>query len=523
VLAAAWQGEEQPRRNVDLTRITTSSLPALKAYLEGESLLRRSEFAGAVAAYQRAVAADSTFAFALYHLSLAAGWAADAILMVESYRRALRHADRLPERESILLRATYGYNAEIPPIATAIQRLEEVIRRYPDDVDAWYFLGESYWHYGKQALASPEESERAFRKVIELDPGFTPAAIHLVNNAFLQRPDSARAARLIDEYHRLAPNSPTDEENRVAFGLAFGDSTRRAQSLAALDTLPIGSLSWLADGYLDHPRFWREQRLVLERRELPEITPGLRMQAQLFENSMSQGLLRAARSEFESPLLDRGFRVLALYTIHSLGLPVAGIDLDQALSLTRADREPADAPYGREWFYAGAYAAEQGRWQNHAAAVSGLRADAHRLLAAGDSSTARFLSGAALALEGQGLWRRGDAEQALQLLIAGQRQALNAGSFVREAMNGTIRWWIAELLLEMERPSEAAKYFAASWNDPWAAERLGPIYERIGEPSKAREAYALVATAWRDADPELQPRVRRARAALERLDRMLEE
>jgi hypothetical protein len=144
-------------------------------------------------------------------------------------------------------------------------------------------------------------------------------------------------------------------------------------------------------------------------------------------------------------------------------------------------------------------------------------------LAAGDSSTARFLSGAALALEGQGLWRRGDAEQALQLLIAGQRQALNAGSFVREAMNGTIRWWIGELLLEMERPSEAARYFAASWNDPWAAERLGPIYERIGEPSKAREAYALVATAWRDADPELQPRVRRARAALERLDRMLEE
>jgi hypothetical protein len=152
-----------------------------------------------------------------------------------------------------------------------------------------------------------------------------------------------------------------------------------------------------------------------------------------------------------------------------------------------------------------------------------LRADGYRALAAGDSADARFLSGAALALEGQGLWRRGDDERARQLLVAGQRQATAGEFFSREAMNETIRWWIGELLLEMERPKEAATYFAASWHDPWAAERLGPIYERIGEPAKAREAYALVAAAWRDADPELQPRVRGARAAIERLDRMLEE
>ena len=56
----------------------------------------------------------------------------------------------------------------------------------------------------------------------------------------------------------------------------------------------------------------------------------------------------------------------------------------------------------------------------------------------------------------------------------------------------------------MERPSEAATYFAASWHDPWAAERLGPIYERDRRTDQSAEAYALVATAWRDADPELQ-------------------
>lgn len=35
-LAAIWQGRERPGGEVDLTRITTTSLPALKAFLEGE-------------------------------------------------------------------------------------------------------------------------------------------------------------------------------------------------------------------------------------------------------------------------------------------------------------------------------------------------------------------------------------------------------------------------------------------------------------------------------------------------------
>jgi serine/threonine-protein kinase len=42
VIAAIWQGKERPRGKVDLARITTASLPALKAYLEGERRTPRS-------------------------------------------------------------------------------------------------------------------------------------------------------------------------------------------------------------------------------------------------------------------------------------------------------------------------------------------------------------------------------------------------------------------------------------------------------------------------------------------------
>ena len=523
VLAAIWQGEERPRADIDLTRITTTSLPALKAYLEGESLLRRGDFAGSVAAYEQAVAADSTFAFALYHLGLAYGWVGDAVNQNRSYRRALRHAGRLPEREALLLRATLEFSTRVLDTPTVIGLFQEVTRKYPDDADAWYFLGDAYWHGGEQLLSSQDESEKAFRTVVELDPGFAPAYIHLVNNAFIHRPDSARASRLIDTYHRLAPNSPSDQESRISFGLVFGDSIRRSQAYAALDTLPPGGRNWLADGYLDHPRFWAMRDVVLEHQHRPNAPLGGVMTMNLFDTDLLRGRLRTALAWLEDPLIAPRFRAAGLYRVHAAGLPVPRLVLEQALALPRTEPRPEAFEFTLTYFYGGAYAGDQGRSEDHAAAVGQLRAGADRFLAEGDSANARFARGVALALSGQGLWRRGDHDRALQLLIEGQRQATWNDSVSRDAINETIRWWLGELLLEMNRPAEAAVYYESIWHDPFAAWRLGRIYERIGDPVKALEAYTLVADAWQDADPELQLRAREARAAVERLSRSIQE
>jgi hypothetical protein len=47
--------------------------------------------------------------------------------------------------------------------------------------------------------------------------------------------------------------------------------------------------------------------------------------------------------------------------------------------------------------------------------------------------------------------------------------------------------------------------------------RSAEIYERLGQRAKAAEQYASFIERWSDCDPELQPQVARARAALERL------
>src|SRR5439155_924441 len=62
--------------------------------------------------------------------------------------------------------------------------------------------------------------------------------------------------------------------------------------------------------------------------------------------------------------------------------------------------------------------------------------------------------------------------------------------------------------------------FAAFWSSPsevlWLLER-GRVNERLGDRDPAAQAYAFVADVWRHADPELQPYVAEAKAALQRL------
>jgi len=53
--------------------------------------------------------------------------------------------------------------------------------------------------------------------------------------------------------------------------------------------------------------------------------------------------------------------------------------------------------------------------------------------------------------------------------------------------------------------------------EPLIALERGRILERLGDRAGAAVAFGFVAAIWRDADPELQPYVAEARAALVRL------
>ena len=58
----------------NLANLTTMSIPALKEFLDGETAYRSADFEAARAAFERAIAHDSSFALAFYQLSNTWGW-----------------------------------------------------------------------------------------------------------------------------------------------------------------------------------------------------------------------------------------------------------------------------------------------------------------------------------------------------------------------------------------------------------------------------------------------------------------
>ena len=136
------------------------SLPALRYFLRGEQLFRRTEWDSARTSYEQAVTLDSTFALAYWRLGTIRGWqfsVSDSLGHAFSQRAAaLNHG--LPPRESLLvvcdsLQSTLSGNEILDSAGRERrQRLfetaERVTSRYPTDPEAWVALGETRFHYG---------------------------------------------------------------------------------------------------------------------------------------------------------------------------------------------------------------------------------------------------------------------------------------------------------------------------------------------------------------------------------------
>jgi tetratricopeptide (TPR) repeat protein len=498
---------------VDLASITTTSLPALRSYLEGEARLRRSEFTEAIAAFQRAVEADSSFALAFYRLGTAYGWTEGLDDTHLRYvQRAAERAGRLPEREAMLVRvelAIAGGDRKVVELAN------EAVQKYPEDAEAWYLLGDAYFHWGFLTLQSREKGDEAFAKAIELDASFTPAHIHLIQNVFTYAADSARSAALIEAYGRLAEATDYDRANRLAFSLVFGDSASRARALARLDSLPAGAIQHVI-AYLGHPRALPAQaELAAAARRSRNPAAQVGGTIGLIFTELARGRLQEFLELLKDPRIPGEVRAAGLFAAYAMEMPVPEDLLERGLSL-----ETGDTVHVGEVLFAGLYAADRGRWADHAEAVARLEREAPRSRAAGDSVKARLAEATARMLQSSELAHRGRVDEAVRQL-----------EDVRKGVAGSRQWqlvygvhgMIAEVLFQTDRMREAERYYSSLPPSPWGFYRLGKIYEDLKEWEKARRSYEQFVIGWKDADPELQPRVAEAKAAIARLSSVIQE
>lgn len=491
---------------LDLSSITTTSLIALKHYLEAQGHYRRAEFRGASAAWERAVRADSLFALAYYRLAESYAWHdVGGQRFRENLERAAHLADRLPGLEGMLLRARRMETTGGGGVAAIVR---DAIAKYPDAAAAWYVLGEVY-HHDAAAMGTPGAAEAAFRRAAELQPAMAPYAVHLLELTFRWHPDSALIARELEAYGRLASGDDWARAGRIAHALSFGDSAARAQARADLPTLDRQSAINVYL-FLAHPRFAEVREAaypVIDTRLDPGSRARLRHPRVLNLGLMDGRARYALRILNEPPAGDGVWYCGPLY-LSDRGLPVPDRILDQRLAASRADDALFSSP--QPVMCAAQLAAWKGEWSEHSALLARARTVAARNLAAGDSLSAREWDLIVLSGEAHGLWRRGRTEEALDafqraLAIEGWRSL----------------WHVGQLALELGRLDEAERAFRAllKRDGTPAYLQLARILERTGRVAEAREAYEFVAYAWRNADPELQPAVADARLSIARLSR----
>ncbi|NIR45846.1 MAG: hypothetical protein GWN99_15560 [Gemmatimonadetes bacterium] len=478
----------------DLASITTSSVPALKAFLEGETAFRQANYGAAVAAYERAVQVDTTFALAFSRLGEAYGWKeyASHPLSIQNRQRALELVDRLPERQALLVRADAARGTY-----EAVELAREAVRRYPDDPGAWYLLGEVFYHQRGQSLGSWEETDEAFTRAVELDPSFAPYWAHRVDIAFSVA-DSALAAGRLAEYERLAVKSDNLRRVEAAMAFAYGDSAAKAAARRTLESLPGQEINSYLAALTPDARLWRiwdEGFRMLERDELLFFNHFNRVRS-----SLAHGALEEAIAGLEEPTTPAGLRTCMFVVLHVVGLPVGEARLESAASLANVDTTA-----GWPLNCAAMYAANESRWDDHRMLVEKLDALTDRARAEGDEDAERLNAALSSWARGFGEWKRGRPEAGFPLMEEGRRNGVSMTEIS------------GDLLMEMGDYQQAVRHYRTDWTDPVARLKLAQAYELLGQSEKAHEAYAYFVEAWADADPELQPMVEEAKRSMVRL------
>ncbi|TVR50940.1 MAG: hypothetical protein EA421_16290, partial [Gemmatimonadales bacterium] len=164
---------------------STASLPALRAFLEGERLFRMGRYGEAETRFREATARDPGFALAHFRTAVALEWtgAGSPHLLETALAAALERAEGLPLRDRRLLEGFAAYH--LGDAVEAEHRLRAILGEDPTHVAAWLLLAEVLFHLGPRTgrPGSLMAAGEAFHRVLELVPDHEEALVHQVRIA----------------------------------------------------------------------------------------------------------------------------------------------------------------------------------------------------------------------------------------------------------------------------------------------------------------------------------------------------
>jgi eukaryotic-like serine/threonine-protein kinase len=513
LLRDVWRSRE-PLPSLDLGSLTTDSIAALRAYLQGERYYRRFALDSALAQYTRAVEVDSGFALAHLRRALVFGWTGGygSPASVEAANAGFRYAERLPPRSRRLL---HGYQAFQEGSTRAIDSMRAYVKDYPADLEGWYFYAEALHHLVEIEPSSPDSVIATFDHVIAGDSTSTPAMVHPMELAMLYR-DSARYQRYLGVFARTGPRALV-AAHRTGAGLVWGPALSESALRAVLAAVPHLGFYAVVATYRDETAT-SDSVLDLRRRiiaALPAGSPVARIEpVDRGFMLMGFGRLREARALVDTvAAISTGAAAGLLGWPVALGLESSGSGRGKVDSLLGQENAQIENPPMAA--YAGAVRAiASGRPEEGVKlATEAIQAP----IAGSDSTRSRGLLRAAIgwARLVQGDTAAGTADLRTGLSVTGGPQGGPAAF---------LRFQFALALSANPRTrDEGISHLRYGFNGtgahllPLTYLALGRTYEAAEKPDSAAIAYGRFLRLWDRADPELRGRVTEAREALARL------
>jgi tetratricopeptide (TPR) repeat protein len=516
--------------------LATGSFAALKAYLEGEAEMRAMRRDPAVEAYRRSVAIDPGFALSWYRMSVAALWSGQADVAAEAADQADRHRARLSERDGRLLDA---FRAVLQASNDEAERLyRSLLGAHPDDVEAWYQLGEIQFHAGPLRGRPIADSLPAWERVVALDPGHVNGLVHLaaiVASAGDRKGFERLSQRVLD----LSPSGDAATWIRAVRAFALGDAAVQEVVESELRRASDQAVNWAiraVAAYLgDLEGALRLTTAAIDPVRSPEVRAlGHGIRAHL---EMARGRWIPAQASLEAALaLDRDQAMMYRALMTAAPFMPAPASRLEAMRAEVERWEPAPAtmtrgpaakllpradlyPHQRLYLLGllGARLGDHGAILLRAAALAAAPAPPDVTLL-----VAEMVAGLRARVD----WAEGRRDQALEALLKARRPVRFDLVFPSPLHSqADERFTLAGWLEERGRPEEALPWYSSflrgSAHDlVYAAPahlRRAAIHERRGETALAVEQFGRFAAAWRDCDPELAPLRAEAEDGLERL------
>lgn len=290
-------------------------LPAVRLYLAAQMAYRHGGYQRAESLFAKSLDIDSSFALAGLGLALANSWNSINDHYGLGRDVALRGMKDLGARDRLFIAAFFGPDPQLgdpKPAPVYLQAWEDVVHKHPDFAEAWYHVGDRYYHFGGlSGLADPlDQARTAFRRALAIDPSLVAPLHHLIE-IYASRGEAEDARATADRYFA---NNPAVSRDASAIGWTVATVTKDerwlARARAGFATMPLSDLSRIA--WITQENGWPtpdadSALAVLERRTGAtfEKSAAFSVRYAFSLNAGRTAAARAAAAGFEAQLPDQ--------------------------------------------------------------------------------------------------------------------------------------------------------------------------------------------------------------------------